>query len=76
LPFSRPSPSASTAAGGAKPFPPIKVQGIFFRIKDPSVLINGKTLLVGDDLDGVVVKKIERSSVTLEFSGQTKIYKL
>ncbi len=60
----------------AKVFPAIKLQGIAFRIKNPSVLINGKVLELGEELDGVVVKKIERNSVTLEWSGQTKVFSL
>ncbi len=70
-----PDPKPSTPAV-EKAFPPVKLQGIAFRIKNPSVLLNGKVLELGDELDGLTVKKIERSSVTLEFGGQTKVFPL
>lgn len=60
----------------SKGFPAVKLQGIAFRIKNPSVLINGKVLELGEELDGVVVKKIERNSVTLEWKGETKVLSL
>ncbi len=68
-------PKVSVWSGG-KSFPAVKLQGIVFRIKNPSVLINGKVLALGEELDGMVVKKIERSTVTLEWNAQTKVFSL
>ena len=80
-----PKSAGDPKAGGPsteQAFPAIKLQGIAFRIKNPSVLINGKVLLLGEvlslgeDVEGIVVKKIERSSVTLEWQGQKKVFSL
>ena len=72
----KPAATKPASSAAAKPFPPVKLQGIVYRLKNPSVLLNGKTLFLGEELDGVTVKKIERTSVTLEFSGQEQIFHL
>lgn len=53
-------------------FPPLKLQGIFFRMKNPSVLINNLTLFIGDKVAGVSVVEIHRTKVTLELNGARK----
>lgn len=53
-------------------FPTLKLQGIFFRLSNPSAMIDGKQVFVGEKVQGAKVIKIERQSVTLEFDGQTK----
>ncbi|MEO8426026.1 MAG: hypothetical protein ABI651_02830 [Verrucomicrobiota bacterium] len=57
-------------------FPKLKLQGIYFRRTNPSVLINGRTLFVGDRVDGARVVAVDRQSVTMEFSGQTNLLNL
>jgi hypothetical protein len=64
-------PSVSPAA-----FPKLKLQGIYFRRTNPSVLINGRTLFVGDRVDGARVVNVDRQTVTMEFSGQTNLLTL
>jgi hypothetical protein len=54
-------------------FPELKLQGIYYRLSSPTVLINGQTLTAGDSIQGVRVVKIERESVTLEMAGQKKV---
>lgn len=54
-------------------FPPLKLQGIFFRMTNPSVLINNLTLFIGDKVDGVSVVQIQRTKVTLELNGSQKV---
>jgi len=54
-------------------FPELKLQGIFFRLNKPSVLINGRSLGVGDEIAGAKVEKIERQTVTVDFYGQKKV---
>ena len=68
--------SADAGKNGAKLFPSIKLQGIFFRIKDPSALINGRSMVVGEEIEGAVIKKIERSTVTFEFQGESRVVSL
>lgn len=57
-------------------FPPLRLQSIFYRPASPSVIINGKTLFVSDEINGVTVADIQASSVTLVLSGQTNILTL
>ncbi len=61
---------------GPRAFPELKLQGIYYRIKDPSVMINGKTLMIGDLVSDVTVTKIERKDVTVELDGQQKVLRL
>jgi hypothetical protein len=53
-------------------FPELKLQGIFYRLSNPSALISGKNVRVGDLVQGVKVIAIERTSVTLEFKGERR----
>jgi len=57
-------------------FPPLRLQSIFYRPSNPSVLINGKTLFLSDEIQGVTVADISPSSVTLVLSGQTNVLTL
>ncbi len=70
----KPAPVAS-APEVIAPSPPaapaLKLQGIFYRIARPTALISGKTVGVGEKIEGARVLKIERSEVTLERDGET-----
>ena len=57
-------------------FPILKLQGIYYRLNNPSVLINGRTLFIGDRIEGARVVNIERQNVTVEFGGQRKVLEL
>jgi type IV secretory pathway VirB10-like protein len=50
----------------------LKLTGIFFRKNNPLALISGKTVGVGDDINGIRVNKIEKDRVTVEWNGQMK----
>jgi hypothetical protein len=50
----------------------LKLTGIFFRQTNPLALISGKTLGVGDEIDGIRVTKIENNRVTVEWNGKAK----
>ena len=71
-----PAPVSAPAVASKPEFPALKLQGIFYRASDPSVLINGRTLLIGDSVEQAKILKIERESVTLEWNGQTKVLSL
>lgn len=74
---SAPSVTATEAIpAGPRPFPELKLQGIYYRLNDPSVMINGKALELGDLIDGAKVVKIDRKEVTLEFEAQQKVLRL
>ena len=85
----RPQPARATVATTPAPvpapapvvqtpvrFPPLRLQSIFYRPSSPSVIINGKTLFVTDEINGVTVADIQPSSVTLVLSGQTNVLTL
>ncbi len=71
-------PVMSAAAASATPakFPPLRLQSIFYRPNNPSVMINGKLLCISDEIQGVFVADIQPSSVTLVLSGYTNILTL
>jgi hypothetical protein len=56
--------------------PKLKLQGIYFRRTNPSVLINGRTLFIGDRVEGARVVTIDRQTVTVEFGGQVSLLTL
>ncbi|MCX8156399.1 MAG: hypothetical protein N3J91_08135, partial [Verrucomicrobiae bacterium] len=54
-------------------FPPLTLQGIFYRPKNPSAVINNRTLFVGDQIGEVKVIAIEPRSVKVELRGVVKV---
>jgi hypothetical protein len=61
----------------AKPVEPawpadLKVMGIFFRETNSRALISGKTVGVGDEINGIRVTGIENDRVTVEWNGRVK----
>ncbi len=67
---------AVPVAPPAPTFPVIKLQGIFYKKANSTVMLNGKTVSEGGKIDGAVVSKIEPMSVTLEWNGETKVLEL
>ena len=59
-----------------EPVPALKLQSIIFRLKNPSAVINGEMLFMGDPIAGARLTKIERHSVTLERDGTNLILTL
>ena len=57
-------------------FPQLRLQSIFYRPSNPSVMINGRTLFLDDEVQGVTVADIQPSSVTLVLSGHTNVLTL
>ncbi len=88
VPPAKPSPQTpalarTNAAGGiASPptapgsFPHLKVQGIFYRAKNPGAMINSKTVFVGDRVAEAKIVAIAQDSVTVEYAGQQKVLTL
>lgn len=57
-------------------FPELKLNGIFYRSSKPSAIINGRLISLGEEIEGAKVISIERNSVTVEFSNQTRILRM
>jgi hypothetical protein len=72
-PVTSSSAEKTPAAPAPVSFPELKLQGIFYRLSNPTVLINGQTLGVGDSVAGVKIVKIERQNVVVEMMGQRKV---
>ena len=60
-----PTPTAS-----ATPVPGLKLQGIFFSANNPSAIINGKSMKVGDEADGIKVLEITQQMVRIQRAGE------
>lgn len=54
----------------APPAPSFRLQAIYYRMRAPTVVINGKTVRVGDSVDGAKLVSIERTSAEIEFQGR------
>jgi hypothetical protein len=61
------APSAVAATAGGP-----KLQGIFYSANNASVIINGKSMKVGDEANGIKVVSIAQKSVTIESGGQRR----
>ena len=72
----RPVTPAVVANSTPAKFPPLRLQSIFYRPSNPSVMINGKLLCIADEIQGVLVADIQPSSVTLVLSGYTNVLTL
>ena len=51
---------------------PTRVQGIVYDPVNPWAIISGKTVHVGDNVEGMLVTAISRDSITIAGNGQTK----
>ncbi|MFO1475729.1 MAG: hypothetical protein U1F98_03640 [Verrucomicrobiota bacterium] len=74
-----PAPAVDPAAQviAAPPAPdPLKLQAIFFSPNKPSAMIGGKTVFVGDRVQGFRVSEIGKDRAVLVNAGQTNVLKL
>jgi hypothetical protein len=69
--FSKPLPVAMDLAV-LKTAKPARIQGIVYDSVNPLAIIGGKTIHVGDAVDGMVVTGISRDAITLVGNGQTR----
>lgn len=63
---SAPAAVVADIAEAPPAIPALKLQGIFYRISNPTALINGKTVGVGEKVEGARVIQINRQDVSLE----------
>jgi hypothetical protein len=69
--FSKPLPVAKDLAV-LKTAKPARIQGIVYDTVNPLAIIGGKTVQVGDAVDGMLVTGISREAITLVGNGQTR----
>ncbi len=75
LAASEPATNIPAVAEPPKPLPPVyRLQSIFFRAKNPSVVINGKTLFLGSRVGDARIVAIDQESATIVTSaGKTNV---
>ena len=54
----------------------LKLEAIHYRLKKPSVVINGATLYAGGEIGGARIVSIGRESVQITTGGQTRVLNL
>jgi hypothetical protein len=52
-----------------KPLPELKVQGVIWGGNFPQAIVNNKVLKVGDTVEGVEIKSIDKKGITVLFEG-------
>jgi hypothetical protein len=57
-------------------FPTLKLQGLIWHPTRPSVVLNGKSLFVGEKVEQAVVKVITPDSVTVVWRGEQRVLTL
>jgi hypothetical protein len=62
---------AATNAAPATLEPRLRLQSIIYRLKNPTAVINGEMVGVGDQIKDGRVLRIDRYSVTVEWKGET-----
>ena len=56
--------------------PDFRLSGIVYGVARPCAILNGKTVYVGDQVNGATVISITQTSVTLQINGLRKTYAL
>lgn len=70
--FVEAAPPVTTALPPPAPvFPALKLQGLFYRPSNRSVMLNGQTLFLNDEVEKVKVVTITPNTVTVVWFGQT-----
>jgi hypothetical protein len=67
---------ATNAVVATRGFESLKVQAIFYRASNPSVMINGKTLEVGERINGVQIVGIAQTNVILAYGNERRSFPL
>lgn len=68
--------STNVEAAVPETFPTLKLQGLIWDPQRPSVVINGKSLFVGEKVERAKVTAIDEESVTLIWNGQQRVLTL
>jgi hypothetical protein len=56
--------------------PEFRLSGIIYTVARPSAIVNGKTVYVGEEIDGATVISIRQTAVTLQVAGKRRTYDL
>lgn len=75
-PTNPPAPAPQAPPPNPAVWPELRVQAVFYRLNNPSVRINGRTLYLNQEIDGARVVAIQRDGAELSFRGESKTLKL
>ena len=56
--------------------PEFRLNGIIYTVARPSAIVNGKTVFIGEQVNGATVISISQTAVTLQIDGQRRTYDL
>jgi hypothetical protein len=70
------TPPSAAVDGAGPPLPNLRLQSIIYRLTQPTAMINGQSVQIGDLLEGARVVEIQRQSVTLEWQGTRHVLTL
>jgi hypothetical protein len=68
-----PPATSNVVATTVPTFPNLKVQGIVWQPSRPSVVINGKSLFIGEKIEKAKVIAIDQESVTVIWNGEQRV---
>jgi len=71
-----PPPVLQTPPPSPAVWPELRVQAVFYRLNNPSVRINGRTLYLNQEIDGARVVSVQRDGAELSYRGDTKTIKI
>jgi hypothetical protein len=54
----------------------LKLNAVFYSKTNPRVLLNGNIYTLGDNIQGVILKKIDVDKITVEWDGRTRVIHL
>lgn len=72
-PASQPTESLPLKEAAA---PEFRLNGIIYTVGRPSAIVNGKTVFVGEHINGATVISISQTAVTLQIDGERRTYDL
>lgn len=67
---------AAVAAASSNAFPDLKLQAIYYRLKGPTVVIDGRTVRVGQSIGGAKLTAIHRYGAEVEHKGKSRFLTL
>jgi hypothetical protein len=70
------TPATNTVAAASSQRPEPRLQGILLATTRPCAIVNGKTVFVGDWVDGLRIIAISKSAVTLQNGTETNVLSL
>jgi hypothetical protein len=75
-PVPPPAPLSTPEPPPVPPAPRLKIQGLFFSVEHPTILIDGQRYGAGDTVQGVDIVEISRRSIQVRYVNSNHVYSL